>query len=334
MLRLWEQVLEREGIGVEDDFFELGGDSLAAAELLAALESETGEELAPSLLLRAPTVARLAAALRDPDQRRDAPPLAVLQPNGSGPPLVLVDSADGTTNVYAALVRGLGAGRPVWELSPPNGELGSVAGLAAGHVETLTAADPEGPYLLGGFCFGAVVAFEMARRLRAGGRDVRHLALVGVSAFDFPSLVLPEAAARYRAAHGVVPRAARYLARTRGRDAPALLAHRIRRAAAARGVRGAGRRATWEAATRAATRGYAPGRLAGDATLYLAAEETARYSRDPAGDWAGLADEVRVRMLPCPHGTLVKEPAVGGLATAVSDDIAAAVDAPQSSDGC
>ena len=325
MLRLWEQVLERDGIGVEDDFFELGGDSLAAAELLAALESETGEQLAPSLLVRAPTVARLAEALRDPDQRRDAPPIAVLQPLGSGPPLVLVDSGDGTTNVYAALVRGLGTGRPISGLAPPRGELGSVAELAAGHVETLTAADPEGPYLLGGFCFGAVVAFEMARRLRAEGRDVRHLALVNVSAFDFPSLVSPDAAARYRAAHRPVPRARRYLARTHGRDAVALLAYRIRRAAAARGLRGAGGRASWEAATRAAMRGYAPRRLAGHATLYLSAEETARYSRDPAGDWAGLSDDVRVRTLSCAHGNLLQEPAVGELAARIRDDIAAAL---------
>jgi amino acid adenylation domain-containing protein len=325
MLRLWEQVLERDGIGVEDDFFELGGDSLAAAELLAALESETGEPIAPSLLLRAPTVARLADALRDPHRRRDAPPIAALQPLGGGPPLVLVDSGDGTTTPYAALVRALGAGRAISGLAPPGGELGSVEELAAGHVEALTAADPEGPYLLGGFCFGAVVAFEMARRLRAEGRDVRHLALVGVSAFDFPCLVSPDAAARYRAAHRLVPRAGRYLARTDGRDALALLARRIRRAAAARGSRGADGRASWEAATRAAMRGYAPHRLAGRATLYLSAEETAWYTRDPAGDWDGLADDVRVRTLPCAHGSLLREPMVGELAARIRDDIAAAL---------
>ena len=128
------------------------------------------------------------------------------------------DSGDGTTNVYAALVRRLGTSRPISGLAPPRGELGSVAELAAGHVETLTAADPEGPYLLGGFCFGAWWRSRWPR-LRGEGRDVRHLALVNVSAFDFPSLVSPDAAARDRAAHRPVPRTRRYLARTHGRDA-------------------------------------------------------------------------------------------------------------------
>ena len=70
---------------------------------------------------------------------------------------------------------------------------------------------------------------------------------------------------------------------------------------------------------------YAPRRLAGHATLYLSAEETARYSRDPAGDWAGLSDDVRVRTLSCAHGNLLQEPAVGELATRILDDIAAAL---------
>ena len=72
-------------------------------------------------------------------------------------------------------------------------------------------------------------------------------------------------------------------------------------------------------------RGYAPRRLAGHATLYISAEETARYSRDPAGDWAGLADDVRVRTLSCAHGNLLQEPAVGELAARIRDDIAVAL---------
>ena len=336
LLRLWEQVLERDGIGVEDDFFEIGGDSLAAAELLAALESEMGEELAPSLLVRAPTVARLAEAIRNADRRSDASRIVSLQPLGSGPPLVLVDPEDGMTTVYAGLVQGLGTERPVWRLDPPRGELRSVEELAAGHVETLTAASPEGPYLLGGFCFGAVVAFEMARRLRAEARDVRHLALVGVSPYDFPSLVSPGAAARYRASRRMIARVRCYLAEARGlpagrrlrhrRDGVLILARELRRAALPReGRADAGRPASWIEMREVAMRRYEPPPLAGHGTLYLSAGETARYSHDPATDWAGLCSDARVRTFSGAHGDLMREPVVTELAARLHGDIDASL---------
>ncbi len=329
LLRLWERVLERDGIGVDDDFFEIGGDSLAAAELLAALESEIGEELAPSLLVRAPTVALLADALRSPDRRRDATPIVSLQPLGSGPPLVLAHPEDGTTNVYAGLVRGLGAERPVWSLAPPAGHVRSIEELAADHVAALTEARPEGPYLLGGFCFGAVVAFEMARRLRAEGRDVRHVALIGVSAYDFPSLVSSDAAARYRTAQRLVPRLRRHLAQAREHPAgqrTRILAGALRPATAARRRRSAdAARAAWDATSRDAMRRYEPCRLAGRATLYLSAQETARYSDDAERDWEGLCDDPQVRTLPGAHGELMTQPVVSRLADRIRGDVEASL---------
>lgn len=336
LLHLWRQVLERDDFGVDDDFFELGGDSLAAAEVLAALEADAGEELVPSLLLRAPTVARLAEALRAPDGGRDAPPIVVLQPRGGGPPLVLVDPEVGGSNVYGGLVRRLGAARPVWRLDPPRGELSSVAALAAGHVATLTEASPEGPYLLGGFCFGAVVALEMARRLRAEGRDVRHLALVGVSPYDLPSLVAPEAMARYLAVRRPVPRVRAYLAeggmyagarRLRHyRDGLLILARGAGHAVTAPARRGpSSGAAAWLESRIDAMRRYAPARLAGGGTLYLSAGETARYSDDPASDWAGVSEDTRVRIFPGSHADLLREPAVSELATRINRDIEASL---------
>lgn len=319
LVRLWEQVLERGGIGVDDDFFEVGGDSLAAAELLAALESQVGGELPPSLLVWAPTIALLAEALRGGEREAGVPAVIAIQPRGSGPPLVLVEPEDGTTNVYAGLVRALGDARPVWRLDPPRGEMTSVAALAAGHVRTLTEARPEGPYLVGGFCFGAVVALEMARQLRAEGRDVRHVALIGVGPYDFPTLVSASATAGFGR---LVPRLGRRVRQVRTYPVRRRLRHCRRWMA----VKAGGPRPVLFAARRAAAMArYAPRPLPGHATLYLSAGETAAYSDDPAGDWAGLCDDARVDTFPGPHRELLREPVLGELARRIARDIDASL---------
>ena len=255
-----------------------------------------------SLLIRAPTVAAMAAEMVGGGW--SVAGLAPLQPRGDGLPLVLVHGLDFSTNTYAWLVRRLGSGRPVWGLDADRDARGSIDDLAAGHAAALRGARPGGPHLIAGFCSGAIVAMEVGRRLRAAGDDVALLALIGVSDADFPSLVAPAAARRGRAARRAPP-----------------VAERLRslRAAARRRVRD-GR----EPFARALAR-HVPAPLPGGATLYLAAEATAVYSRDPEGDWAGLADRVRVEVLPGPNDGLLREPVVADLASRLHAAIDAAL---------
>lgn len=292
VVRLFERVLERPGIGRDDDFYAMGGDSLAAAELLAGLEALTGRGLSESLLVRAPTAAGLAAELRAGGGGRPAAGVAPLQPIGRGAPLVLVHGLDFSTNTYAWLVRRLGMARPVWGLDAPPGGGRFVAALARDHAAALRAAEPDGPHMLAAFCSGAIIAVEVARALRAEGADVPVLALIGIGAADFPGLVSPAAAARHRAQ-------GRLLRRLR-RDGPIGLARELRP------------RRRPPAAVVVAR--HAPSRLPGAAALYLSAEATAPYSDDPLADWAGLADAVRVEVVPGPNEGLLEEPAVADTA--------------------
>ncbi len=316
LLAIWEGILERDGFGVHDDFASLGGDSLAAAELLAALESEAGRRLPASVIVRASTVAELARELRGAGPPAPAPGVALLQPYGRGAPVVLVHGAHFGTDRYAALVRRLGVERPVWGLDAPPGGAPSLPALAARHVAALRAASPGPPHLVAGFCSAAILAAEIARVLRTDGGDVA-LALIGIDAGDFPALVSDAARARHLASRAPGARARRHLARARTLDRRRRPAHH---AVAARAL-GAEVRGAW-ARRRApdpfGPAAHRPAPVPGHAELVLSDDATARWSADPAADWAGLAASVGVTVLRCGNDDLLREPAVADVARALS----------------
>ena len=170
----------------------MGGDSLGAVDVVLALERETGRRLAPSLLLGAPTVARVSEALADGslDAR---PSLLTSAASGRGTPLVLVPSHYGHPLAYAALARHLDGSRPVLASDvsriTDDGEGEPFEAIARRHVEALLASRPDGPLHLGGFCFGGAIAYEMARLLIEAGEPPAGLYLLGVSPYDLPDLV-------------------------------------------------------------------------------------------------------------------------------------------------
>ncbi len=187
LLRIWEEVLALPRIGVDGGFFELGGDSLGAARLVARIEQELGVALDPSVLAEAPTVERLAAVLRGGERSSATRSLVAIQPGGSRRPFFGVHALFGGVTSYARLAPYLGSDQPLYALRAPGLDDGSepygrVADLAARYVEEIRAVQPAGPYLLGGLCFGGVVAFEMARQLDVMGEPVALLAV-----FDGPA---------------------------------------------------------------------------------------------------------------------------------------------------
>jgi FkbM family methyltransferase len=186
LTRLWETLLGTQPVGVRDNFFELGGHSLLTVRLMARVEQQFGQKLPVATMFQGATVEHLAGVLR-----RCAKPvtttLVPLQREGSGPTFFCVHPSGGNVFCYADLSRRLGADQPFYGFQsrgldgvhPPYTEVES---MAAHYVEALCAAQPEGPYLLGGYSMGGVVAFEMARQLRAQGREVALLALLDVKA--------------------------------------------------------------------------------------------------------------------------------------------------------
>jgi amino acid adenylation domain-containing protein/non-ribosomal peptide synthase protein (TIGR01720 family) len=181
---VWAQVLRMEPgrVGRRDDFFALGGHSLLATQVMARLREALGVDVPLRALFEAPTVERLAAWLEG--ARSDDGPArhcVTLQAEGTGTPVFLVHAVGGAVGPYRELARKLG--RPLYGLQasgldgrePP---LDTVEALARRYVEAVRAVRPEGPYVLGGWSMGGVVAFEMARELERQGQRVELLVLL------------------------------------------------------------------------------------------------------------------------------------------------------------
>ncbi|MEP7356667.1 MAG: thioesterase domain-containing protein, partial [Anaerolineales bacterium] len=200
---LWESVLKVAPVGIEDNFFDLGGHSLAAVALLARVARLTGQSLAMTTLFQAPTVAQLAALLRGEAAPQLPPGIVLLQPLGERPPLFLVPELEASALNLVKLIRFMGVERPVYGLQPRGFEagqrpFGTIPETAAYYVAAMRAVRPKGPYRLAGLCHGGVVAFEMARQLAAAGEQVAGLYLV-----DLPPVRPQPAALDERARHWV-----------------------------------------------------------------------------------------------------------------------------------
>ncbi|HSU16452.1 amino acid adenylation domain-containing protein [Longimicrobium sp.] len=179
---IWAEVLGLERVGIHDDFFDLGGHSIIAARLAARVRAELGRELPLAAILRAPTVARLAGVLAG-ERAAVHPPLIPLQPHGGRPPLFLAPPGGGHVVCYHPLGGLLGPDQPVYGLQARGIDDGhlpleTVEEVAAYFASAVRELQPEGPYLLGGWSFGGLVAWEMGRQMRAAGHDVALVALL------------------------------------------------------------------------------------------------------------------------------------------------------------
>jgi thioesterase domain-containing protein/acyl carrier protein len=180
LLAAWKSVLGLAEIGVQDDFFLIGGDSLAAIRLVGACNAALGVTLPVAGLFAHRTIEAMAAAIRSGRGSR----LVTLQQGRDGePPLVCVHPVGGTTLCYGPLVGALPVDLPVLGLDASglneNESLASsVEAMAADYVAALRRQHPAGPYRLAGYSIGGVVAFEMARQLMAAGETVHFVALL------------------------------------------------------------------------------------------------------------------------------------------------------------
>lgn len=167
-----------DDLGVHDNFFDLGGHSLTGIQVLAQVEQQLGRKLPLHTLFQAPTVALLTEALRSKDVLDGPRHLAPIQRKGSKPPLFCVHGDE--ANYF--LPRDLGEDQPFYGFFH-QGEDGAplryttVEDIAAHFISEMREARPQGPYLLCGYSFGGLVAYEMARQLAHAGKQVPFLAL-------------------------------------------------------------------------------------------------------------------------------------------------------------
>lgn len=178
---IWESLLGISSIGIHQNFFELGGHSMLALRLFARLEKIFGNNLPISTIFHAPTIAQLADIIRQDDWSPPWKRLVAVQPGGSRRPLFLVPPGSGTSLTYTSLAAGLGPDQPLYSFDPAavdeeNGLMKTVQGIASEYLREVRLFQPEGPYRLGGTCFGAYVALEMAQELIRQGQQVELLA--------------------------------------------------------------------------------------------------------------------------------------------------------------
>jgi len=183
LVDIWQEVLNRRPIAVTDDFFDLGGDSLLAIRILVETEKRTGIRIPPRLLFEYPTIRRLAAETRHPEAgSRSA--IVPVQTGGSLTPFFFLHGDFVEGGLYCVkIARHLGPDRPFYAVDPHGVHDKpplSIEEMAASRLELVRQVRPHGPYVLGGFCNGGLVAFEMARQIEAAGETVSSLVLLSV----------------------------------------------------------------------------------------------------------------------------------------------------------
>jgi amino acid adenylation domain-containing protein len=195
LVQLWEELLNIGPISITDDFFALGGHSLLAVQLMARIKQVFGSELPIAILFQGATVEQLARAIRERSGDPSSSPLVDIQPRGAMRPFFCVHPIGGHVLCYTRLARHLGPQQPFYGLQAA-GLLGQqmphtrIEDMATAYIDALRAVQAEGPYLLGGWSMGGVVAFEMAQQLHQQGHAVALLALLDSHAPD-PAAPIP-----------------------------------------------------------------------------------------------------------------------------------------------
>ncbi|MBD0265850.1 MAG: non-ribosomal peptide synthetase, partial [Tolypothrix sp. Co-bin9] len=182
LAKIWAEVLNIERVGIYDNFFDLGGNSLLTLRLIEQIHKQFERDLPLSSIFLNPTIESLANSLCQETDSLSWSPLVTIQPAGSNPPFFCVHPIFGVVFPYYELAHHLGTNQPFYGLQPIgiDGQtpLTSIEEMAAHYIEALRKVQPKGPYYLGGWSFGGLVAFEMAQQLEKSGDEVALLAML------------------------------------------------------------------------------------------------------------------------------------------------------------
>jgi len=185
LVELWQAAFGMP-IGVDQNFFELGGDSLLAARLFIQIEKAFQMELPLAVLLEAPTIRQLAGIISAPTVCSSHSSLVPAQPSGTKPPLFCVHGHTGEIFYCRNLSLSLGADQPIFGLRSQGlgGEAPflTVEEMATHYLREIRTVQREGPYFLVGYCFGGMIAYEMGRLLKAQGEEVALLVMFNTPA--------------------------------------------------------------------------------------------------------------------------------------------------------
>ncbi len=185
MLDVWRDTFDQP-VGLDQNFFELGGDSLLATRLFRKIEKTFSLRLPVSVLLEAPTIRQLSELVSDYRVRKPGSSLVPIQTSGTKPPLFCVHGHLGEVFYCRTLSHALGPEQPLFGLRSQGlaGEtpFHAVSEMAHCYVKEIQTVQQTGPYYFSGWCFGGMIACEMAQLLREQGEQVALLLLFNTPA--------------------------------------------------------------------------------------------------------------------------------------------------------
>ncbi|HIK05151.1 MAG TPA: hypothetical protein IGS40_10610 [Trichormus sp. M33_DOE_039] len=182
LTQIWSQLLGIDSIGVQDNFFDLGGQSLLAMSLFTQIEQAFGQTLPLGTLLQAPTIEQLAQILNAATGTNSWSSLVPIQTQGTKPPFLCVHGQQGNVLNFRELARYLGDDQPFYGLQAKglDGKQAPyfrIEDMAAHYIREIRTIQPTGPYYLGGNSMGGTIAFEMAQQLQQQGEKVALLVM-------------------------------------------------------------------------------------------------------------------------------------------------------------
>jgi len=304
LIGIWESVLGKKPIGIRDNFFEMGGHSLLAARLMHRMGQALGTTLPLSVLFQAPTIEKLAAALQQSGCKQYWSSLVPIQPSGSKPPLFCVHGVGGNVLNLRQLAHHMSPDYPLYGLQAQGLDgkrpcLGSLEEMASHYIKEIRTIQTQGPYHLGGYSLGGLIAYEMAQQLSAQGEEVAMVALLDT----YPGRVKP-------ASHSFLHlwRSPRQLFVDLPYAAVDSIRRRIKRGRIAQALKDVFHHNA-AAGDRYVLRPYG-----GTVALFRAADKSWRTSGDPYALWTDLAAKLEIHEIPGDHRGILYAPQVKHLA--------------------
>lgn len=311
---VWRDVLGR-AVSPKDNFFELGGHSLLAARMMHQVGKIVGRTLPLAMLLEAPTLEQLSVALQGDGLSHYWSSIVAIQPQGENPPFFCIHGVGGNVVGFRDLGRHMGPTHPFYGLQARGLDgthscLNSVEEMAVQYLQDIRSVQPEGPYFLGGYSFGGLVAYEMARQLTARGEQVAFLALFDTA----PGHVKPQTSSLLKSLSRPTPK---FLFS----DLPRGVYKGIRRRW--RGLRVPNSLKKVFFANMRAAEEYALQPYEGKITLFRATEKSLRAADNPYRAWRDLAlGGLEFQDIPGDHFGVLVEPQV----TFFAERLKAAID--------
>ncbi|MCP4417210.1 MAG: amino acid adenylation domain-containing protein [Chloroflexi bacterium] len=198
LVNIWEAVLKVQPIGIHDNYFDLGGYSLQTISLFAEMEKVFKKRIPLATIFQAPTIAALAAVMRQNGESPTWSSVVPISPSGGKRPFFCVHGGAGHVYHYRALAQHLESDQPFYGIQPGknNGSQtdNDVKSMATAYLQEIQQVQPHGPYYLGGFCFGGIIAFEMAQQLTQLGEEVGLVAIIDALSPTYNGQLIPPAA--------------------------------------------------------------------------------------------------------------------------------------------